>query len=269
MVPNVGIVVGNRAVLVVDTGIGPDSGRHVLDQARRLADGRAVYLSVTQLDPGHAFGAQAFKGAAAIVYSDQQQRRREQYGPSYAAYFATLGEHVVTALRGLQIVQPDTVYADRLELDLGDARAILQTWGPAHTADDQTVLVNDEVLFAGDLLQRDAFPILPFFPPFDTHFDSSRWLAALDAIIRAQPQIVVPGHGPLATVADVREVSDYVAWVRTSTLELLARGASVAPARARIEHEVRRRWPVWQQGHWVGHLVAACFTEATRSEPSA
>jgi hypothetical protein len=40
LVPNVGLVVGDTAALVIDTGLGPRNGARVLDQARRLAGAR-------------------------------------------------------------------------------------------------------------------------------------------------------------------------------------------------------------------------------------
>src|ERR1700722_9432391 len=58
-VPNIGFVLGEHAALVIDTGIGPSNGAVVLEHARRLAGKRKLYLAITQLDPGHGFGAQA------------------------------------------------------------------------------------------------------------------------------------------------------------------------------------------------------------------
>src|SRR5260370_12725159 len=60
LVPNVGFVVGDTAVLVIDTGLGPRNGAYVLDQARRLAGARPLYLPTPHFHPGHASWAQAF-----------------------------------------------------------------------------------------------------------------------------------------------------------------------------------------------------------------
>src|SRR2546421_13083673 len=60
LVPNVGIVVGTQAALVIDTGLGPRNGAYVLEQARRLAPERRLYLTITHFHPEHGFGAQAF-----------------------------------------------------------------------------------------------------------------------------------------------------------------------------------------------------------------
>src|ERR1700704_7102266 len=69
VVPNVGIVVGQQAVLVIDSGLGRRNGTYVLDQARRIAANRPVYLTITHFHPEHGFGAQALKGAARTVYN--------------------------------------------------------------------------------------------------------------------------------------------------------------------------------------------------------
>ncbi len=83
LVPNVGIVVGERAALVVDTGIGPRNGRYVLGQARRLAGDRPLYLTTTHFHPEHGFGAQAFRGAATIIYNRAQRDELRRKGGAY------------------------------------------------------------------------------------------------------------------------------------------------------------------------------------------
>ena len=62
LVPNVGIVVGDRAALVIDTGLGRRNASYVLEQARRLADRKPLYLTITHFHPEHGFGAEVFKG---------------------------------------------------------------------------------------------------------------------------------------------------------------------------------------------------------------
>lgn len=80
LVPNVGVVVGQRAALVVDTGIGPRNGAHVLERARELAKDRPLFVTTTHFHPEHGFGAQAFKGAATIVYNAAQRDELHRKG---------------------------------------------------------------------------------------------------------------------------------------------------------------------------------------------
>ncbi|MGH3026729.1 MAG: MBL fold metallo-hydrolase, partial [Gaiellaceae bacterium] len=62
-VPNVGIVAGERATLVIDTAIGPRNGERILGEARRLGGGRKLLLTTTHFHPEHAFAAEAFPDA--------------------------------------------------------------------------------------------------------------------------------------------------------------------------------------------------------------
>jgi glyoxylase-like metal-dependent hydrolase (beta-lactamase superfamily II) len=58
--PNIGFVVGNRATLVINTGMGARNGATVLREAQKLAKNPVIYLTTTHFHPEHASGAQAF-----------------------------------------------------------------------------------------------------------------------------------------------------------------------------------------------------------------
>lgn len=262
LVPNVGIVVGDRAALVIDTGVGPRNGAFVLGHAKRLAAGRPLFLAITQLDPGHGFGAQAFKGEATILYSAAQRERLRHHAPAYIAPFEGLGPEVAAELDGLELVEPDLTYTGELELDLGGVRAQLRPWGPAHTADDQTVLIDDRVLFGGDLFETRMFPILPYFPPFDTHFDGDRWIAALDELIGLGTRIVVPGHGEVSDIEQIREVREYLEYLRAETRSLRAAGVGLEDAADRIEGHALARWSTWETPAWIRYATRAFYEES-------
>lgn len=263
LVPNVGIIVGDHAALVVDTGAGPGNGATVLRHARRLAGARPLSLAITQFDPGHGFGVQSFVGHATIVFSDLQRERMRRYGPAYADTFrADLGPEVAAELAGLEFVEPDLVHRGRLEFDLGGVRATLQNWGPAHTMDDQTIIIDDRVLFGGDLFQTRMFAILPYFPPFDTHFDGDAWIRALDELVAREVPVVVPGHGEVTDCGQVREVRDYIVWVRETTLAARSSDCSLPDAETAIERSALLRWPNWDESRWARTALRAFWREA-------
>src|SRR3979490_1822973 len=60
LVPNVGVIVGTRAALVIDVGLGPHSGSRVHHMARELTGDRLLLVTLTHFHPEHGFGAQAF-----------------------------------------------------------------------------------------------------------------------------------------------------------------------------------------------------------------
>lgn len=250
LVPNVGIVVGERAALVVDTGLGPRNGRLVLDQARRLAGDRPLYLTMTHFHPEHGFGAQAFRGAATIIYNRAQRDELRRKGGAYLGMFSGLGPAIAAELSDVEFAEPDVVYDSQAELDLGGRQVLLRGVGPAHTAGDQIVLVDDRVLFTGDLVETRMFPLAPYFPPHDTDADAVGWIGVLDRLIALAPEVVVPGHGEISDVTVIREVRDFLDHVRREAGRLA--GMSADEAAAVIEADARVRWESWSNPEWIG-----------------
>ncbi len=263
LVPNVGFVVGTRAVLVVDTGMSLESAAYVLGQAKRLAEGKPLYLTVTHFHPEHGFGAQVFANESTIVYNREQRDELRLKGAGYIEMFKGIfGEHVVTALEGVELIDPHEVYDGETEIDVGGHVVTLRTFGRAHTGGDQVVIVDGSVLFGGDLFETRMFPIVPYFPPDDVDVDGSAWIAVLDALLALAPAVVVPGHGEVTDATLIRDVRDYLAYIRSEATRLKAAGASEDEAVAEIEPAALARWSDWDNPEWIGFAVRCFYAEA-------
>src|SRR6185312_2739109 len=76
--PNIAIIVGNRATLVVDTGLGPSNGATIARAAARLAPGaRRLYLTTTHFHPEHASGEAGFPPGTILIRDSVQEREME------------------------------------------------------------------------------------------------------------------------------------------------------------------------------------------------
>ncbi|MCW2650645.1 MAG: hypothetical protein QOE41_4066 [Mycobacterium sp.] len=261
LVPNVGIVVGERAALVVDTGIGTRNGAHVLEQARELAGRRPLYLTTTHFHPEHSFGAMAFKGAATIVYNAAQRDELHRKGQAYLGMFKGLSPVFAAELEDVELVDPDLVYRGSAEIDLGGTRVTLRSVGPAHSAGDQIIMVDDRVLFTGDLVEHRMFPLAPYFPPFDIDSDVTRWIGLLDELLGLGAEVVVPGHGEIAENAIV-DYRGYLDYVRAEATRLHTVGVSADEAAERIVHAVRDRWSDWANPDWIPFVARAFYRAA-------
>ncbi|MFI0424427.1 MBL fold metallo-hydrolase [Spongiactinospora sp. 9N601] len=264
LVPNIGIVVGEHSALVIDTGLGPRNGAYVLEQARRLAGERRLYLTVTHFHPEHGFGAQAFKGAATIVYNTGQRDELRRKGAGYLDMFKGLSPAAEIELHYAELVDPDLVYEGTAEIDLGGRTAALRAVGPAHTASDQVILIDDRVLFGGDLFETRIFPIVPYFPPFDVDVDGVRWMSVLDELVALDAEIVVPGHGEVAGTSLIRDVRDYLGHVHEEVARLRAAGASADETAAALDTDARARWATWERPEWIGLAARAFYHGAGR-----
>jgi len=259
LVPNIGVVVGERAALVVDAGMGPRNGVVVREAARELAGDRPLFLTLTHFHPEHGYGAQAFRDAATIIYNREQHDEFLQKARPYLDTFRGLGSEVAEQLEGVEFVDPHVVYEGAADLDLGGKVVQLRTWGTAHSRGDQTVYLPDErILFTGDLVENRFFPILPFFPPHDTDVEGGRWIGVLDELQQLAPKIVVPGHGEIADAGVIAANRRYLALLQNETKRLAGEGNDADAIIAVLEPQMRALHPDWDNAEWIASGVH-CF----------
>jgi glyoxylase-like metal-dependent hydrolase (beta-lactamase superfamily II) len=257
LVPNIGLVIGDHSALVVDTGMGHANGVKVLEAVRRLTQGKTLYLTLTHFHPEHGYGADAFKGAAEIVYNRAQADELARKGEAYLSMFKGMGTAVETALADTVLVTADTLYDGPSHLlDLGGRTALLKTWGRAHTDADQIVyLPEDGILFTGDLAEEKTFPIFPWFPPDDVSIDAANWLRFLDDCLSMQPGIVVPGHGEVGGPEILADVKHYIQAVQTDVGQAVAAGQDEAQMLASIAPKMRAAHPDWHFPEWIDFAI--------------
>jgi glyoxylase-like metal-dependent hydrolase (beta-lactamase superfamily II) len=259
LVPNIGIVVGEREALVVDTGMGPKNGRRVLGKARALTD-KPLVLTVTHFHPEHGFGAQEFSEAR-IVYNRTQHEELAEKGAPYLEMFRTFGDAVAEQLDGVELVDPDELYDGDLTFDLGGTTVELHEFGLAHTRGDQVVFLPEQgVLFTGDLVETRLFPIFPWFPPDDVDVNGSRWIDVLGRLEVLQPDVVVPGHGEVGGPDLIRQVRAYLEDVR-ERVSAASDGRSSEEVKAALEPEIRAAYPTWDAPEWIGFAVECFYAE--------
>src|SRR5215813_11283368 len=152
LVPNVGYVVGDRAALVIDTGLGPRNGAAVYEVAKKLAGAKALYLVTTHVHPEHDLGAQAFPATTSLIRSTDQVKEIAEAGLGLAKVFASRSPINAELLKDADFRKADVTFERDYDLDLGGLHAKLSAMGPNHTLGDTIIWLDSErVLFAGDL----------------------------------------------------------------------------------------------------------------------
>ncbi|NIK59492.1 MBL fold metallo-hydrolase [Kribbella shirazensis] len=262
LVPNIGLIGGTRAVLVVDTGLGPRNARKVLEFATAYAAGRRLYLTTTHFHPEHAFGADVFAGEATYLLNRAQADDLTTKGEGYLAMFRQLGEPVARELTDARIPAPDLTYDGTHELDLGGRVVRLRPTGRAHSKGDQVVTVPDAaVLFTGDLAEAGQFAIFPWFPPYDVDVSGVRWIEVMNRLIEERPRVVVPGHGDIGDAGLLTQVRDYLTELRDETWRRRDSSLPEATIAAEIRDLMIRRHPDWRLPEWIERGVGCLCTE--------
>jgi len=245
VVPNIGIIVGDRAALVVDTGLGPRNGAIARRIARALAGDRPLLVTTTHFHPEHGFGAQAFRDAT-ILYNRAQHEEFRRKRDGYLAQFRGFGGAIAAELDGVEFVEPHVVYDGGADLDLGGKVAQLRTRGPAHSRGDQTVYLPTEgILFTGDLVEDRFYPIFPFFPPYDADLDANNWIVAIEGLQRLGARTIVPGHGALGDASLLAVTHEYLTTLRSEAKRLAAEGHDAGAIVAILTPRLRDRYPDW------------------------
>ncbi|MER7639676.1 MBL fold metallo-hydrolase [Streptomyces sp. NPDC126522] len=262
LVPNIGVIGGRDAVLVVETGLGPRNAEKVLEFAAEYARGRRIYLTTTHFHPEHAFGAQAFTGEATFLVNRAQAEDLKVKGAGYLDMFRGLGAPVAHQLEGVVLPEPDLIYDDSYDLELGGRVVQLRATGRAHSKGDQVVRVPDAgVLFTGDLVEAGQFAIFPWFPPYDTDVSGTRWIAVMERLAGEGARVVVPGHGAIGGPELLADVRDYLRLLRDETW--VRRDSAMSEET--IVEEVRalmvERHPEWAERDWIDKGVGCLCAE--------
>jgi glyoxylase-like metal-dependent hydrolase (beta-lactamase superfamily II) len=226
LVPNVGFVVGDKAVLVIDTGLGPRNGAAVAEVAAKLAGGsRAIYLVPTHVHPEHDLGASAFPATTKLIRSEDEQKDIAEFGLQVAKLFESRGPIFAELLKGADFRKPDITFAKDHDLDLGGVHARLTALGPNHTRGDTAIWVEpDRVLFAGDLAMKAQ-------PLFASPYSSVRqWLSNLDRLEALKPVLIVPSHGPTGDAGFISGYRTYLTDIRDRAAAERKAGHSVDQA---------------------------------------
>jgi glyoxylase-like metal-dependent hydrolase (beta-lactamase superfamily II) len=160
--PNVGIIAGDNATLVVDTGLGRRNGATVSKAAKELAPGNRLFLTTTHFHPEHAAGVLGFPPETLLIRNQVQQDELDRHGEDMIRMFASRNEFWKSLLSGKQLRAPDEIFGRELRLNLGGGVAARLLWlGAAHTKGDELVFVDpDKTLISGDVVQNKVGPYI-------------------------------------------------------------------------------------------------------------
>ena len=256
-VPNVGIVIGDRATLVIDPGLGRRNGETVLREVAALTDNTELYVASTHYHPEHTTGYVAFPASAQYVNSTVQEAEFEELGQAIIARFASRTPIMGELLKDAQRRTADITFDREHTLDLGGVQVRMLVVGPTHTRGDTGFFVEgDAVLFSGDVVMNNSFVSA-------TAASSMRaWLAAFDAFEAMQPTTVVPAHGPVGAGSLVQTNREFMLRIQSRARELKAQGRSADEAAMTIQMELQAEHPTWGRVNGVANAARAAYAEA-------
>lgn len=249
---NIGFIVGEEAVAVVDSGGSAAQGARLRAAVREVTDLPIKYVILTHVHPDHMLGSAAFKvDRPEFVGHHRLARAMAARGPFYVE---ALERAIGDAARGTEIVLPTVTVEGELEIDLGRRRLRLIAQGAAHTDNDLAVYdTATGTLWASDLLFVDRIPVV----------DGSLtgWLSVMGELRRIPARRAIPGHGPPAVdwpaALDAQET--YLSVLRDEIREIIARNGTMEEAVATVGGSERDKWLLFEDYH--ARNVVTAFAE--------
>lgn len=266
---NSGVVIGDGQSLLVDTLFDIKLTAEML-QTMEPHVARAPISTVvnTHANGDHCYGNQLLAGSAVdFVASEAARHEMEEIPPSTMAMLvkSVPGGNLARFLQhafgpfdfeGIEIPPVTTTFTGTLDLDIAGVRAELRVVGPAHTRGDLIVWLPDQqIVFAGDILFVGGTPIMWAGP-------IGNWIAACDLITDLEPNVIVPGHGPLTDTRGVADVAEYLTFVRDAVGERHEAGMTPVEASRDIDVAINgTRFAHWSDRERLVVTVHAAWRE--------
>lgn len=243
--PNTGVIIGDDAVMVIDTQATPIMARDVIARIRGITDRPIRYVVLTHYHAVRVLGASAYGAQHIIASRDTWDLIVERGAQDYKSEY----ERFPRLFRGGDSIPgltwPTLTFTGELTLWLGTLEVRIMQLGRGHTKGDTVVwLPKDRVLFSGDLVEYAATPYTG-----DAYL--SDWPATLDRVAALKPKALVPGRGDaLTTPARVRAgIEGTRAFVR-KMFASVKKGRRAGRNLKQVYQETYRRLQP-EFGHWV------------------
>lgn len=252
-VSNIGFVIGQDSVAVIDTGTAPWMGEAVWRAIRAETDKPVSHVILTHMHPDHTLGTGplTLSGAQVVGHSGLERALLDRLGNYIASLSAVIGPE---AYVGVGPITVDIAVETEQEIDLGGRKLVLRAWPRAHTGNDLTVMdVNSGVMFTGDLVFHRHTPAL----------DGALigWQRVLKKMTGLDVTQIVPGHGGpiLAWPEGSEDMVRYLDVLETDTRAAIDTGQRLGDAVETIARSEAEQWELFDAYNPRNATVA--FTE--------
>ena len=263
--PNTGVIIGDDAVMVIDTQATPVMAQDVIRHIRTVTDKPIRYVVLSHYHAVRVLGASGYAPQHIVASRDTYDlivERGEQDKASEIGRFPRLFQAVESVPPGM--TWPTMTFEGRMSIWLGQLEVQLIQLGRGHTKGDTVAWIpSEKILFSGDLVEFDATPYAG-----DAYFQD--WPATLDNIAALQPVALVPGRGaalttPEQVAAGLAGTRAFISDVWTSVKQGVDAGLDLNAVYKATYAALKPKY-----GHWVifDHCmpfdVTRCYDELTQ-----
>jgi len=241
-IANIGFIVGDNCVAVIDTGGNPKQGYALKKAIKKTTNKPVCYVINTHVHPDHIYGNIAFKQAGIKFIGHHKLARAMATRGNY--YIEKANEQLALKLLPKHIIPPNKAVKKHLFIDLGGRKLRLTAHPTAHTDNDLTVFdLQTNTLWMSDLLFIEHIPVI----------DGSLkgWLNELNRMEKNHYQYVIPGHGPVVTdwPKSLQPEKHYLNTLLTEIREMIIKGRFIEEAIEKVGRSEKQKWKLFEQFH--------------------
>ncbi len=253
-IANIGFIVGERCVAVIDPGGSYQVARQLKAALRRITDRPVCFVIDTHIHGDHLLGNAVFREEGVVFIGHERLPDALLSNEEFfeKQFIRPMGEgggpgYFVIPKRLVKVGQEQRI-------DLGNRELILKAWPKAHTSTDLTVYDPEtRTLWAADLLFMERIP------PLDGSLKG--WLAVMDELEKVPAGRVVPGHGPVSAPwpEAMGPQRRYLTTLLEESREVIAEGMDLQEALKKVGYSERENWVLFDDVH--GRNVTRAYTE--------
>ena len=241
-IANIGFIVGERCVAVIDTGGNPGQGKALKNAIENTTSKPICYVINTHVHPDHIYGNSAFKESGAKFVGHEKLARAMSVRGDY--YLQKAPELLGITLTPKDIIPPDISVSSVLDLDLGGRTLKLTAHPAAHTDNDLSVYdPQTDTLWLSDLL------FIEHLPSIDGSLKG--WFAELEQLEKQSYKTVIPGHGSLVTdwPKSMQPEKEYLSALLLETRAAIKKGVFLEDAVSLIGLSFKNKWKLFDEFH--------------------
>jgi cyclase len=244
------VIVGDKGVILVDSGGSAEVGRHIASAVRRITNKRVTHVVNTHHHGDHYLGNVAFEGATFI----SSEMCRKMVLETGGEWLRIMEQAIGHPLPGTKPLAAGVTYSEgtRTETFVDGVRLVFWVPRGSHTIGDLLVhLPDDKVLIAGDVLVSRVVPTLQ-----DGFLKN--WIRTLDEMQALGVAYFVPGHGDLMTLDDVTALRNAMLRFYSGVKQGFRSGQSEERIRKSLDLSM---WDKLERSHVIGRNVNRAYLE--------
>jgi len=226
---NVGFVVTDEGVVLIDTPMLPSQARHWRQQIALTTEQPVVYVFNTDYHRGHILGNQFFP--APVIAHDAAWEQMKGYSDAFRQQCIDLWQELDPegSFERPEIILPELTFTRRIVLHRGQRTMHLIHMGGHTPATSILYLPEEGIAFTGDLVFNNILPSL-------RHANTKQWLEALTALRKMRVDVIVPGHGEICGKEATQRLSEFIREVRAQVRQLYKAGRSKSEVSSKLTY---------------------------------